>query len=142
MMVELTDAEILCLHKWMWSDMQKELGDNPSTDERKGYKYRWCKEHDIPIWNNCFLCENAGEKRFGNPNCSRCLVLWPDDFCCYDRNSGSRDEYNANSYYLNAPISDILNLPTREFDPDRRTIISMYEWDVEELKRRIKESDI
>jgi hypothetical protein len=142
MRVELTDAEILCLHKWMWTDMQNEFGNNPYPDERIDYKYRWCEEHDIHIWNNCFLCEHAGEDVYSLPNCPQCLVLWPDDMCCYDQVNGSRDEYKANSYYLNAPISDILNLPTREFDPDRRTKIWMRECDIEELKRRMKEGDI
>lgn len=143
MIVELTDAEILCMHKWMWTDMQKELGDNPLFYERIDYKHRWCEEHNILLWNTCFLCHHAGvDDFFDLPNCSQCLVLWPNGVCCYDQDSGSEDEYYANSDYLNAPISDILNLPTREFDPDRRTEICMRECDIEELKRRMKESDI
>lgn len=142
MMAELTDAEILYLHKWMWTDMRKALGDDPGATERIKFKRDWCKERYISISHNCFLCEHAGEDSFYSPNCFRCLVLWPDDFCCYDRDCGSRDEYYLNSCYLNAPISDILNLPTREFVSDRRTVIFMRECDIEELKRRMKESDI
>ncbi len=145
MLVELTDAEILCLHKWMWSDMQKELGDNPEPNERMEYKYRWCKERYISIWHNCFLCENAQryDPKLGYiTECDQCLVTWPDGICYYVKDVWSQRAYYANSYYLNAPISDILNLPTREFVSDRRTQISMRECDVEELKRRMKESDI
>jgi len=142
MLVELTDAEILCLHKWMWSDMQKELGDNPGAKERIEFKSDWCEEHRVLIRHNCFLCEHAGEDRFYCAVCKNCLVVWPDGSCYSNQDGTIPEEYYANSYYLNAPISDILDLPTREFVSDRRTQIHMRECDVEELKRRMKESDI
>ena len=60
MLVDLTDAEILCLHKWMWTDMQKELGNNPGPKERMEFKFDWCYKHRVLIKHNCFLCEHAG----------------------------------------------------------------------------------
>ena len=139
MVARLTDAEILCLHKWMWSDMQLELGDKPGSVERIEFKHDWCEEHHVWIRNDCFLCEHAGSDQFSRAICTNCLVVWPDDICYSDRD-GKIPE--GDSYYLNAPISDILNLPTREFVSDRRTIIFMRECDIAELKRRMKESDI
>lgn len=141
MLVDLTDAEILCLHKWMWTDMQQKLGNNPGPKERMDFKFDWCEEHHVLIRHNCFLCEHAGEDRFHCTNCTNCLVMWPD-YICYDNQSGGiPEEYYANSYYLNAPISDILNLPTREFVSDRRTVIFMRDCDIAELKKRMKEGE-
>ena len=143
MLVELTDAEILCLHKWMWSDMQKELGDNPGPNERMEFKFDWCYKHRALIKHNCFLCEHAGVGSIFCTNCTNCLVVWPDGNCYSNQADETPEEYYANSYYLNAPISDILDLPTREFVSGRRTKIHMRECDVEELKKRMeKESDI
>ena len=42
---KLTKEEALKLHRQMWSDMQKELGDNPSYFERLDFKDEWCKKH-------------------------------------------------------------------------------------------------
>lgn len=138
MIVKLTDREILCLHKWMWSDMQKELGNNPGAMERIKFKHDWCEEHGVSIRHNCFLCEHAGEDRFHCAVCTNCLVVWPDGIC-YSIEGESPEEYYANSYYLSAPISDILDLPTRELDSTRRTLIRMRDCDVEELRRRMEE---
>ena len=138
MIARLTDAEILCLHKWMWTDMQKELGDKPIFYKRIKFKQDWCEKHHTWLRHNCFLCEHAGEDRFHCAVCTNCLVVWPDGIC-YSNQDGEIPE--GDSYYLNAPISDILNLPTREFDPDRRTIIFMRECDIAELKKRMKEGE-
>ena len=135
MKIELTDAEILCLHKWMWSDMQGKLGDNPGVIERIEFKQHWCEEHHVFIRHDCFLCEHARENRYFLPNCTKCLVVWPCSIC-YSNQDGKIPE--GDSYYLNAPISDILDLPTREFVSDRRTIVFMRECDIEELKRRME----
>lgn len=132
MMVELTDAEILCLHKWMWSDMKRELGDNPRPTDRTYYKRIWCTEHKLNIPHNCFLCLNAEryDPKLGvKQECDQCLVKWPAEKCYSDY------------FFLFKRIGDILNLPTREFVSDRRTIIFMRECDAEELKRRMEEGE-
>lgn len=134
MIARLTDAEILCMHKWMWTDMQKALGDNPSPSDRIDYKDIWCDERDLIIPHNCFLCLNAQryDPKQGNVrNCDQCLVVWPDGNC------------HSTGFFLYSKISDILDLPTRELSSNRRTLIRMRECDIEELKRRMeKESDI
>jgi len=136
MIARLTDAEILCMHKWMWSDMRLELGDKPGTVERIKFKQGWCEEHHTRLRHNCFLCEHAREGgRYFLPDCTNCLVVWPDGIC-YSNQDGTIPE--SEGYYLNAPISDILNLPTREFVSGRRTIIFMRECDIAELKKRIE----
>ena len=43
--MKLTKEEALRLHRAMWSDMQRELGDNPSPSERLDYKGEWCEKH-------------------------------------------------------------------------------------------------
>ena len=139
MIARLTDAEILCMHKWMWSDMQLKLGDKPGSVERIKFKQGWCEEHHVWIRHNCFLCEHAREGgRYFSPHCTNCLVVWPDGNC-YSNQDGTIPE--SDSYYLNAPISDILNLPTREFVNGRRTVIFMLECDIEELKKRMEEGE-
>lgn len=42
---KLTKEEALKLHGQMWSDMRKELGDNPSYLARLVFKNEWCKKH-------------------------------------------------------------------------------------------------
>ena len=42
---KLTKEKALKLHRQMWEDMQKELGDNPSYFERLDFKHEWCKKH-------------------------------------------------------------------------------------------------
>ena len=139
MMVELTDAEILCLHKWMWTDMLRDLGDSPRSHERTEYKGEWCIEHDLDICCNCFLCECVVQNcRDYLRDCDICLVEWP----MFGKNCSCKNCYYT-GFYLWADISEILKLPTKKLDPDRRTKIDMRECDVEELKKRMeKESDI
>lgn len=132
MIVGLTDAEILYLHKWLWSDMQKALGDDPRPSDRTAYKDIWCTEHDLNIPHNCFLCLNAEryDPRLGiQQECDQCLVEWPKGKCYSD------------FFFLFKRISDILDLPTRGLDLTRRTWIRMRESDVEELGRRMKEGE-
>lgn len=132
MIARLTDAEILCLHQWMWSDMKRELGDNPSPSDRSYYKRIWCTEHELNIPHNCFLCLNAEryDPRLGvKQECGQCLVEWP------------AEKYYCDYFFLFKRISDILDLPTREFDPARRTITFMRACDVAELKKRMNKGE-
>ena len=109
-MKNLTRERALELHRQMWSDMQKDLGDNPIGTDRVEYKIQWCNKH-FPtehIDNHCFLCEyaNMTDKFY---SCMYCPIKWPNEaefdgvsYCTH------------NSYYYNAPISEILALPERE----------------------------
>ena len=108
--MKLTRERALELHRQMWTDMQKELGDNPTGGDRVIYKAEWCLKHfpNEHIANDCFLCEYAYNNYISN--CNRCPIRWTtennDDavttYCCYD------------NYYYNTPISEILALPERE----------------------------
>ena len=132
MVVGLTDAEFLYLHKWLWSDMQRDLGDNPSPSDRIDYKDSWCTERNLNIPHNCFLCLNAQRydpKRGYARNCDQCLVVWPDGNC-----------YSM-GFFLFRKISDILDLPTRGLDSTRRTLIRMRGCDIAELKKRMEEGE-
>ena len=99
--MKLTKEDALNLHRQMWSDMQKALGDNPKDYERTQFKEKWCAKHfpDENIFNSCFLCEYVN-----NNNVSCCLIDWPYRTCA------------THSYYYNAPISEILALPERKED--------------------------
>ena len=57
--MKLSEEMAVRLHRMMWSDMQKELGDKPSGEDRIEYKSRWIEKHfpGEPIASSCWLCE-------------------------------------------------------------------------------------
>ena len=101
--MKLTRKEALRLHREMWSDMQKELGDNPRADKRVIFKQKWCDKHfpTTVVECDCFLCAytfgTLGETCYDG-----CPISWPNGRCI------------KNGYYYIAPISEILALPERE----------------------------
>lgn len=94
--MNLSKEEALRLHRQMWSDMQKELGDCPSGEKRVLFKENWCESHGYNVQSNCFLCEY--DCQFDDPVCINCPIKWPNRTCCKEQ------------YYYNAPISEILAL--------------------------------
>lgn len=108
-MKNLTRERALELHRQMWTDMQRDLGDTPNGGQRVNYKREWCITHfpNEQIENSCFLCEY--DKSLRN-NCESCPIRWPyeDDYTtCYCTNR---------KYYYKAPISEILALPERKIE--------------------------
>lgn len=106
--MELTRERALELHRQMWTDMQRDLGDTPDSVQRINYKRDWCIVHFSyeRIENNCFLCEY--DKSSKRDDCKDCPIKWPyEDYCTvrYCTNRG---------YYYKAPISEILALPERK----------------------------
>ena len=101
-MLKLTKEKAIELHRQMWTDMQRELGNCPTRYQRAKYKEKWCKEHypDYNIAGNCFLCEYTF--RGLNTDCKKCPIVWSHNYCGY------------NNCYLEAPISEILELPERK----------------------------
>ena len=102
--MELTKGQALELHWQMWTDMQTELGDNPTFGQRLMFKEKWCREH-FPgehIESNCFLCEYCDE-------CFDCPIKWDEDER-YDYCGGQHVNYER------SPISVILALPVRGND--------------------------
>lgn len=99
----LTRKEALKLHGQMWSDMQAELGDDPSPNERTKYKMKWCKLHfpNESILSNCFLCEYTFQYGCSKGCEEDCPIVWPYGRC------------GVKGYYYFAPISAILALPER-----------------------------
>ena len=99
--MKLTREQALELHRRMWSDMQKELGDNPKEIDRIHFKKDWVCSHfpEERILDNCFLCEYTSFNELG---CDSCPIKWHNDY-----------DY-CGIYYLNAPISEILALPERD----------------------------
>lgn len=119
----ITRKEALRLHREMWTDMQKDLGDCPSAKDRKVYKKKWVKEHGYEsVLSNCFLCEYAVNKpraRYGVNSCTFCPIDW-ENLCASldDQDFGYcfadyAESYYGTQIYLFAPISEILALPER-----------------------------
>lgn len=103
--MKLTREEALRLHRQMWSEMKKELGNRPSFEERIGFEDRWCKSH-TPGFNpfcNCYLCEYVKQMHLG---CGGCPIEWGTKDGCVSGESKIDFRYS--------PISDILALPERK----------------------------
>lgn len=111
--MKLTKKQALELHRQMWTDMQNELGDNPSSGKRIDFKLRWCREHfpEERIESGCFLCEYT---RQYNDDCDCCPIKWDEDER-YDYCGGQYDYCGGQHVsYERSPISEILALPERE----------------------------
>ena len=105
--MQLTREKALELHRQMWADMQRDLGDEPSPEQRNRYKAEWCRKHfprDI-ILCNCFLCAYDGESHCWNYGDCECLIKWPRGRC---EDGSCKDDWR----YM--PISTLLALPERE----------------------------
>ena len=118
--MKLTREEALRLHRQMWGDMQKELGDKAVGDgkdiiRRSLFKYKWCEEHfgkNNHVYNECFLCEYTSEQGGFGIICEICPINWGDDkafaYAC-PCESGA-------TIWFESPISEILALPEREVE--------------------------
>ena len=113
----LTRERALELHRQMWTDMQKDLGDNPTFEQRFNYKTRWVRRH-FPrefVRCNCFLCEYA---KFNYDECEEfCPIEWPCGRCedgdYYDE---ELDTHDYSDSWTHMPISRLLALPEREIE--------------------------
>ena len=114
--MKLTKGKAIELFKRQWTDMQKELGDTPCSDDREDFKEKWCKEHfpNEIIICDCFLCEYDGQQDNGTSSilCHYCPIDWG--------NNGDGKHYanceNGIVNYKKSPISEILSLPERNID--------------------------
>lgn len=104
--MNLSKEMALILHRMMWSDMQKELGDDPSCNARNRFKTDWIQRMfpDEYITNHCFLCEYAG-----TDGCSKCPIDWGN----VQVSKGLAQCTGDNTDYLTSPISEILALPEK-----------------------------
>lgn len=105
-MLDKTMEIAVKLHRQMWSDMQRDLGDCPSFYDRTIYKYQWCDKHigSNLIFNDCFLCEYV-EEMFPYEDCAKvCPIKWTGDDCC------GEEGWEA------MPISKLLALPERDLN--------------------------
>lgn len=107
--MKMSEEMAVRLHRMMWSDMQRELGDTPDASDRNRFKEKWCETH-FPgeyIHFNCFLCDYCGHD-YSNNGCDKCPIEWPDGVC-----SRAFGLPPVKVDYRFAPISEILALPTR-----------------------------
>lgn len=106
---KLTREEAIRLHREMWTDMQAELGDEPSYLERVAFKEKWVDEH-FPkerVNSDCFLCEYAQSVTEDSFNrCRSCPIAWNSNL--FPSCQSVRVDYRY------SPISAILALPERE----------------------------
>lgn len=106
--MKLTRKRALELHRQMWSDMQKELGDDPERVDREQYKRKWCEKYfpNEHIDNDCFLCEyDRLNNGYSNDCRNTCLIKWTNGGC-----SSGDPEFR----YYNMPISRLLALPEKQ----------------------------
>ena len=110
--MKLTREEALKYHRQMWSDMQKELGDNPRSIDRSDFKRRWCEEHfpEECVESNCFLC--AYDDCHGYEACEFCPIDWPYK----DEHGNPNCSRESKTNWHSSPISEILALPEREVE--------------------------
>lgn len=111
--MDLTREDAIRLHRWMWNDMRKALGDCPDEEARELYKEKWCSQHGFnDVKHNCFLCEYSYRK---SPHfCKHCPVKWPTcNGTCIDNVSDDESPLRGD-YYQIAPIREIIALPERE----------------------------
>lgn len=101
--MELTREEALKYHRMMWTDMRRNLGDNPNAFARIAYKDAWIKEHfpNSEIDNDCFLCEYVNHHGHSYDCTESCPINW-DGGC-----------FSGHVNYRESPISEILALPER-----------------------------
>lgn len=119
--MELTKEKALELHRKMWSDMQAELGDNPSFDERWEFKRDWVAEHfpSETVENDCFLCEYAIHAEGISTGvcgavCTYCPLKWTAKHVIRNTCEGySALNATPNCDWRFSSISDILALPER-----------------------------
>lgn len=106
--MKLSRERALELHRQMWTDMQRALGNNPSSLEREHYKRQWCQEHfpNKSIRDCCFLCEYTFRKFEGVFGCRICPIKWDCNYC-FEGDSIRKS-------YRNIPISELLALPERK----------------------------
>lgn len=105
--MKLSEEMAVRLHRMMWSDMQKELGDKPSGKERGQFKFAWIYKHfpSESIANDCWLCEYASSVMKPGDHeayCKYCPISWPFLHC-----------NTLDFSYAKAPISEILALPAK-----------------------------
>ena len=124
--LNLTREDALKLHRQMWTEMQEELGDDPSADAREDFKRGWCEEHfpNHSILNDCFLCDYVHHDFASTIYClARCPIDWESlkkhsyqktDCCAVYKEYDGDDDDEDNEIYNAAPISEILALPERE----------------------------
>ena len=104
----LTKEQALEYHRWMWYDMQIDLGDCPDMDDRLIYQHRWCKakfpqEHIIA---DCVLCEYALQ---AVGNCDGCPIDWGGSGVCCQRSFDAEGGID----WRTSAISEILALPEK-----------------------------
>lgn len=115
----ITREGALRLHREMWTDMQRKLGDNPPPIYRFEFKHTWVITHGYSeVECFCFLCEYAGYNG-STIKCNKCPIDWTtlasdknDKFigtCCASRYADTL----RTPIHKFAPISEILALPER-----------------------------
>ena len=116
---KLTREKALELHRRMWGDMRKKLGNNPSDLARRIFKRDWLQTHGYEdVECNCFLCEYDTQQKSKYKACEACPIDWfplsaKKNACCGDQYIYGNSRI-FDSIWESAPIDEILNLPEKE----------------------------
>lgn len=121
--MKMSEEMAVRLHRMMWSDMQRELGDCPDGTVRIDFKHEWVKRNfpGESIASDCWLCEYASsvENRSGGPYCMHCPIKWPSWHC------------NTMDFsYAKEPISEILAVPAKsdKIMDEKAVVYSYYKY--------------
>ena len=118
--MKMSEEMAVRLHRMMWSDMQRELGDNPNGKERAQFKFDWIRKcfPSESIANDCWLCEYASSvanRSDGDPYCMNCPIKWPNCHC-----------NTLDFSYAKEPISEILALPAKNEKISAEAVVGSY----------------
>lgn len=110
--MDLTRERALKLYREMWTNMQKELGDCPTCDERDRFKREWVRKKfpKEEVCAHCFLCEYVVSVQ--DWQCSGCPINWGRDG--ESTNSCEKTISGIGVDWRHSPISEILALPENE----------------------------
>lgn len=85
----MTKKEVLKNHKkmWLWISKQYMKG---RTEGVTTLKEEYLAKHEISVYNNCFCCEYARDKRYacgeGKDMCLYCPVIWrTEEYCSFEQ---------------------------------------------------------
>ena len=108
---ELTKSRAVELFRRQWTDMQRDLGDDPSPEQRSRYKKKWIREKfpGRTVTCGCFLCEYVARRH--NGECSKCPIKWPKDV---DEGPRCQGYPIPETDWRFAFLSEILALPVKE----------------------------
>lgn len=89
--VRLTKEQAIKGHREMWNWIAEQY-ENGRTVNVNYLKEKWCKKHNIYLYNNCYCCEYVSKNNTSFYKCGKCPLIWGT-------------ENNVNEYYCESGIN-------------------------------------